>query len=60
MDKVEKVKVAAELFELVQFYYVNRDRPVTSDMDFYAEVKRCCEILDLDYNEFINEFKLKF
>lgn len=57
MDKVEKVKVVSELFELVNTYYVNRDMP-TDDNNFFMKVEHCCDRLDLDFNEFKKEFGL--
>jgi hypothetical protein len=56
MNKVEKVKVFVELFELVNFYYENRDQPVDDNFNFSEKVERCCKILDLDLNEFLKEF----
>jgi hypothetical protein len=59
MKKVEKVKVFAELYELVNYYYENRDLPVDGDFDFSKKAEECCKILDLDFNEFLNEFNFK-
>ena len=59
MDKVEKVKVFAKLYELVNFYYENRDQPVDNDFNFFEKVKIYCDKLDLDIEEFKNEFKIK-
>ena len=57
---MEKVKKIAELFELVQYYYEYRDKPVNENMNFFAEVEDCCRVLDLDFEEFKREFKLTF
>lgn len=57
MDKVKKV---AELFELVQYYYEYRDQPVNENMNFFAEVEDCCQVLGLDFEEFKREFKLTY
>jgi hypothetical protein len=57
MDKVEKVKVALELFELINSYYINRDMPTDED-NFFIKVENCCDRLDLDFNEFKKEFSL--
>jgi hypothetical protein len=57
MDKAEKVKVFAELFDLIKMYYVERDQPSEGN-DFFTRVERCCNILDLDFIELKKEFEL--
>jgi hypothetical protein len=57
MDKAEKVKVFAELFDLIKMYYVERDQPSDGN-DFFIRVERCCNILDLDFIELKKEFEL--
>ncbi|WP_158591827.1 hypothetical protein [Oceanobacillus halophilus] len=59
MDKVEKVKVFAELYELINYYYEYRDQPVKGDFDFFAELEKRCADLDLDYETVVKEFKFK-
>ncbi|OLS39208.1 hypothetical protein [Bacillus sp. MRMR6] len=58
MNKVEKVKVFSELFELVNYYYENRDQPVHAGFNFSEKVEECCELLGLDVKEFLKEFKI--
>jgi len=60
VDKQEKVKKLAELFDLVQFYYEYRDQPqpVNGDGDFFFKVENCCAALEIDFEEFKKEFKL--
>jgi hypothetical protein len=58
MNSAEKVKVFSELYELVNYYYENRDRPVDQNFNFFGKVEKCCGELDLDVNEFKKEFKL--
>lgn len=50
MDKVEKVKVLSELFDLVNMYYVERDQPIEEN-NFFKQVENCCNLLDLDFVE---------
>ncbi|MFB6466762.1 hypothetical protein ACE38V_08030 [Cytobacillus sp. Hz8] len=57
-EKVEKVKRLSELYDLIQYYYENRDRPVNDSGDFFQKVKECCDVLDLDFEVFKREFKL--
>lgn len=59
MNKINNVKVFAELHELILFYKENRDIPVSEDFDFFEEVRKYCKQLDLDYETFIEEFNLK-
>lgn len=59
INKVEKVKVFAELYELVNYYYENRDQPVGENFDFFQKVEDCCNLLEIDYNEFLSEFQFK-
>lgn len=58
MNKVERVKVFSELYQLITYYYEYRDMPVEGDFDFFAEVRKNCELLDLDYDTFLQEFKM--
>ncbi|WP_174727374.1 hypothetical protein [Mesobacillus harenae] len=58
MDKSSKVKAVSELFELVLYYYDNRDQPVNENFDFFTKVENCCIKLDLDFEEFKKEFNL--
>ncbi|MBP1153685.1 MULTISPECIES: hypothetical protein [unclassified Paenibacillus] len=58
MDKVEKVRVLSELFELINMYYVDRDQP-TEENNFFKKVEYCCSLLDLDFNELKKEFELE-
>jgi hypothetical protein len=57
---MEKVKILAELFELVQYYYEYRDQPMNEDGNFLSKVEDCCNALDVDFTEFKKEFKLEY
>ena len=56
---MEKEKALVELYDLLDFFYENRDLPVKADFDFYTQVKEKCEVLNVDYDTVIKEFKLK-
>ncbi|MEK8130385.1 hypothetical protein WMW72_20980 [Paenibacillus filicis] len=57
MDKVKRVEVLAELFGLINLYYVERDQP-TEENNFFSKVEDCCNQLDLDFNEVKRVFEL--
>lgn len=57
MDKTEKVKALAELFELMNSYYVGRDIPLEG-VDFFDRLEACCESLELSCSEVKREFQL--
>ncbi|UFJ41795.1 hypothetical protein LOK74_04640 [Brevibacillus humidisoli] len=60
MNSVDRVKVVSELYELLNEYACKRDLPVDeSTANFFEKVKRCCDLLDLDYDECKKEFGLK-
>ncbi|MBM4763189.1 hypothetical protein [Bacillus sp. B15-48] len=59
MGKAEKVKAFAQLYELVNYYYENRDRPVNEDFNFFEKIETYCNILELDIEEFKKEFKIE-
>ena len=58
MENNSKMKAFVELYHLINFYYENRDRPINADFDFYDEVNKYCTTLELDFTEFIKEFKI--
>ena len=58
MAKDPRVEAFSKLHSLIVFYSEYRDRPVEEGFDFFQEVKNCCEILDLDYEDLKNEFQL--
>ncbi|MCL6573076.1 MAG: hypothetical protein K6T88_15555 [Bacillus sp. (in: Bacteria)] len=58
LEKVEKVKILADLFELVQYYYEYRDQPMRENENFLSKVEVCCDRLEIDFTEFKKEFKL--
>jgi hypothetical protein len=58
MDKIEKVKVFMELYELINFYYTERDQPVDPNFNFFKEMENYCNQLDLDYLTLRKEFNL--
>jgi len=56
---MNKEEALVELYNLIDFYYENRDLPVEKDFDFFGEIKECCEILEVDSATVINKFKLQ-
>lgn len=58
VEKVEKVKKVGELFELIQYYYENRDRPSNDSENFFIKLEECCRVLELDLEEVVREFRL--
>jgi len=58
MNNVDRAKTFKELFDLITFYFENRDLPVDSDFDFFKEVESFCVKLDLDYETIKDEFNL--
>lgn len=59
MDKVAKVKVLSEFFELINTYYVERDLPA-EDNNFFDNLQHCCDLLEVDFEEVKEVFKLKY
>ncbi|QJX64113.1 hypothetical protein HLK66_22365 [Niallia circulans] len=59
MNKKEKLDSFIKLYDLINFYYENRDRPVDREFDFFEEVKVNCETLEIDYDSFIKELQLQ-
>jgi hypothetical protein len=59
MDKVARVQVLLELFELINMYYEERDMP-NEENDFFIKVENYCKLLDLDFSEFKKKFGLNF
>ena len=58
MENVKKEKAFYELYQLINFYYENRDQP-NSEFDFFKEVEKYCNILEMDFSEFKQQFNLK-
>lgn len=56
---MDKEKALVELYDLLDFFYENRDLPVDSDFDFYTQVKEKCDVLEVDYDTVVKEFNLK-
>jgi len=54
MDQHERAETLYRLFELINFYYEERDRPIR--FDFFKDLESCCEQLDFD----VEEVKAKF
>lgn len=54
-----KEKALVELYELIDFYYENRDLPVEPGFNFFEQVEEKCNALDVDYETVIKEFHLK-
>lgn len=57
MGKDPKVKAFIKLHGLMNFYSEYRDRPVEKEFNFFKEVKMCCDILGLNYEELKEEFQ---
>ncbi|WP_346235389.1 hypothetical protein MKY04_04350 [Lysinibacillus telephonicus] len=55
MTKEQAIK---ELFGLISFYQENRDLPIPNDFNFQDEVKKCCDILEVDLAIIRNQFNL--
>lgn len=58
MTNKERVTAFSELYDLLAFYYENRDQPVEGGFDFYKKIKILCIKLDLDFEFFKETFKL--
>lgn len=58
MTNKERVTTFSELYDLLTFFYENRDQPVDSDFDFYQEVEKLCIKLEMDFEFFKETFKL--
>ncbi len=58
MTNKERVTAFSELYDLVTFYYENRDQPVEGDFDFYKKIENLCIKLDMDFEFFKETFKL--
>ena len=54
-----KEEALVELYGLIDFYYENRDLPVSDDFNFFEKVSKCCEVLNVDNKTIIKEFKLE-
>ena len=55
---MEKEKAFIDLYQLLIFYSENRDLPVPQDFNFFKEIKKNCEILELDFEIISKEFNL--
>ncbi|WP_026699734.1 hypothetical protein [Salibacterium aidingense] len=58
-QELTKVQAFKELYELLLYYSENRDKPVSEDFDFFGNVQKYCNIIGIDYEEFLEEFHLK-
>lgn len=56
---MNKEEALVELYNLIDFYYENRDLPVEKDFDFFGKIEECCEILEVDNATIIKNFKLQ-
>lgn len=54
MDKHETVETIYELFELINFYYEERDMPIS--FDFFKDLEKYCGLLDIDVEEVKEKF----
>lgn len=55
---MKKEEALVELYNLIDFYYENRDLPVPRDFDFYEEINKCCDVLEVNKDVIIEKFKL--
>lgn len=55
---MSKEQALVKLFELISFYYENRDRPIENGFNFHEEVKSCCQVLEVDKQIIIEKFNL--
>lgn len=58
MTNKERVTAFSELYDLLAFYYENRDQPVESNFNFYEKVENLCVKLNMDFDYFKETFKL--
>lgn len=56
MNSSEKVQILFDMFQLVNFYYEERDRP--SDRNIFEELEQHCQVLGVDAQEFMTKFGL--
>lgn len=57
MENTAKAKVLFDLFELVNFYYEERDKP--SNINLFESLENCCNLLEVDFIEFRKQFGIK-
>lgn len=57
---MDKTKAFINLYQLLIFYSENRDRPVSEGFNFFEELKKYCDELEIDSKEIEKEFKLNF
>lgn len=55
---MKKEEALVELYNLIDFYYENRDRPVTDGFNFHEKLDECCEVLEVDKETVTQKFKL--
>ncbi|MCM3712728.1 hypothetical protein [Halalkalibacter oceani] len=59
MSKVERVSYFSELYKLINLYSYKRDLVVDEETaNFFENVKKYCELLELDYEALKKEFDL--
>ncbi|MFD2828991.1 hypothetical protein [Corticicoccus populi] len=54
-----KEQALVKLYELIDFYYENRDLPVSPEFNFFEQIEESCRVLDVDYETVLKEFNLK-
>lgn len=54
-----KEEALVELYDLIDFYYENRDLPVPDNFNFFEKVNQCCQVLSVDSKIVIKEFELE-
>lgn len=55
---MNKTQAFVKLYQLLEFYFENRDRPVDEGFNFSEELKKYCDVLEIDRNELVKTFKL--
>ncbi|MGP4105970.1 hypothetical protein [Virgibacillus sp. L01] len=58
MEDIRKVEAFSELHSLLIYYSEYRDQPVEEGFDFFKEVEVYCKVLEIDFEEFKEEFEL--
>lgn len=57
---MDKTQAFIKLYQLLDFYFENRDRPVTEGFNFSNELQKYCDVLEIDRKELEKNFKLVF
>lgn len=55
MENKSKLAAFLKLHNLIIYYSEYRDRPAEDGYDFFKEVKTCCEVLEMNYEDLLRE-----